>query len=502
METVQQIVDKKEQYHYYNKLNVQLDIVGSVRKRDIKRILKPSDVKINVQKVNKGLKGFKKSFTAKAKVIIDVQSFIFYLAICIYSAVQFAIQQKPLAYHIVCNIVSVIGLAIKSYTLAHTLCTYYNAMQQRKCQVGPQPDNTTNNETIPPAMELQDVENQVLERRPSQAEPENTRENDKQVLNEKLETDIIKELILDILKEMFIYPAVICNLYGLINEKSWEFDNSLARFHFLIFLYSLWTDALHTKLKYIWAMQKVIISLYCDSDDNWKTKLKKCWLPSLMFTPHVFLFALIHWLILAIIGVRIYVDNFSTEIDLGNRSETSGYQVASYRMNVSNFSTQGNRSETGGYKVTSYTGYMIFCGFCFPIASVIVYIILSRAWFSDEIESTCKRIFHFLVDPVAYIVTMVLMALFIAFCVGIYLPDYDSSEFEVDANARAAVRGLGVAFIIIFLLCNIKATITMIAFWIMIVIIIILGLCKCLGSTTVGQEDDEWSVEHEDDNQN
>ena len=478
VETVQQIVNKKEQYHYYNKLNVQLDIVSSVRKRDIKRILKPSDVKINVQKVNKGLKGFKKSFTAKAKVIIDVQSFIFYLAICIYSAVQFATQQKPLAYHIVCIIVSFIGLAIKSYTLTCTLCTYYNTMQQRKCQVGPQPDNTTNNETIPPAMELQDVENQVLERRPSQAEPENTRENDKQVLNEKLETDIIKELILDILKEMFIYPAVICNLYGLINEKSWEFDNPLARIHFLIFLYSLWTDALQTKLKYIWAMQNVIVSLYCESNDNWKTKLKKCWLPSLMFTPHVFLFALIHWLILAIIGVRIYVDNFSTEIDLGNRSET------------------------GGYKVTSYTGYMIFCGFCLPIVSVFVYIILSRAWFSDEIESTCKRIFHFLVDPVAYIATMFLMGLFIAFCVGIYLPDYDSSEFEVDANARAAVRGLGVAFIIIFLLCNIKATIAMIAVWIIIVIIFIVGLCKCLGITTVGQEDDEWSVEHEDDNQN
>ena len=65
-------------------------------------------------------------------------------------------------------------------------------------------------------------------------------------------------------------------------------------------------------------------------------------------------------------------------------------------MNVNNFSTQGNISETGGYKVTFYTGYIISCGIYLPVASVIVFIILSRAWFSDEIKSTCEKIFHFL----------------------------------------------------------------------------------------------------------
>ena len=57
-------------------------------------------------------------------------------------------------------------------------------------------------------------------------------------------------------------------------------------------------------------------------------------------------------------------------------------------MNINNFST----------KVTSYTDFMISCGVYLPVASVIVYIIVSRAWFSHEIESTCEQIFHFLVD--------------------------------------------------------------------------------------------------------
>ena len=62
------------------------------------------------------------------------------------------------------------------------------------------------------------------------------------------------------------------------------------------------------------------------------------------------------------------------------------------------------------------------------------------------------------------------MVPFIAFCVGIYLPDYDSSKFEVDANARDAAGILGVTFISTFLLFNIKATV------IFAIIIIVIGI--------------------------
>ena len=467
METNQQRkVDKMK--HYYNiilkpVLDVQLDIHSYVREQDIKRIVKPSDVKINVEKVNKGLKGLEKSLTAK--VIYDVVSFFFYLAICIYLVVKIGMKQKPLAYHIVCNVVSLIGSVIKLCALAHTLYTY---CKQKTCEVAPMQEES-NSTVVQPVMKLQDIENQIIKEKPSQAEPENT----------KLETNIIKELILDMLKEILTYPTVICTLYGLINEKSWEFDNHHAITHFIIFLLSLIYDALYTKLNYIWGIQKVIISLYCaNPKDNWKTKLRQCSTPSLKFMPHVFLFALLHWLILAIIGVRIYVDNFSTEIDQGNRSETGGYPVASYGVNVNNFSTEGNVSETGGYKVSSYTGYMIFCGFYLPVASVVVYIVLIRAWFSDEDKSTFMKIFHFLVDPIAYIVSITLMPFFIAFCVGIYLPDYDSSEFAVDANARDASTYLGIAFIIIFLLCNIKAAMAFIFLGIVAVLVCCVQLYK------------------------
>ena len=78
--------------------------------------------------------------------------------------------------------------------------------------------------------------------------------------------------------------------------------------------------------------------------------------------------------------------------------------------------------------------------------------------------------FHFVYDPVAYVATIFLMVPFIAFCVGIYLPDYDSSEFEVDANARDAAGILGIIFFFAFLLFNIKATV------IFAIIIVVVGI--------------------------
>ena len=87
------------------------------------------------------------------------------------------------------------------------------------------------------------------------------------------------------------------------------------------------------------------------------------------------------------------------------------------------------------------------------------------------------------------------MVSFIAFCVGIYLPDYDSSEHEVDANARNVAEILGVVFIIIFLLCNIQATvifaIIIAVIGIIVVIITLVALycmCECIHCITEDEE--------------
>ena len=417
-----------------NALKSRIDLVNLVRNRD--KSVKQSNVKINKKKVNNMLKFQDIPFIAG--LIHDIVLFIYFLTTFILSIVRFAVNQDSFSYNIVCIIISFNGLVVERSTLIHTFYEWYSKKKNKEpSKVKPQ---LVESKTM--AWEVKDIESLTAEN----LEDANTTTIDDK---EELEIFIIKKIIKDVIKYIFIvHPAVICSLYGIVNKKSWQFDDALAGIDFIIFLYTYCVDALH-KLKFIWRMQRAIISLYYESYDNWKTKFKECWIPSILFTPYIIFFTIAHWLMLAIIGVRIYVDNFSTEID------------------------QGGMSETGGYKVPSYTRYMIFCGVYLPVASVVVFIVLNRAWFSDEV-GTVQKIFYFLGDPLSYLIVIFLMVPFIAFCVGIYLPDYDSSEFEVDADARGAADNLGVTFIVIFLFCNLQATV------LFAIITIVIGIISLL----------------------
>ena len=73
---------------------------------------------------------------------------------------------------------------------------------------------------------------------------------------------------------------------------------------------------------------------------------------------------LMHWIVLAIIGVRIYVDNF-----LQRKPDDQQMQEAQQVQ---------DEPEMGDYNSTSYTRYMIFCGAYLPFVSTAVYILLNK----------------------------------------------------------------------------------------------------------------------------
>ena len=105
------------------------------------------------------------------------------------------------------------------------------------------------------------------------------------------------------------------------------------------------------------------------------------------------------WLILAIIGVRIYVDNFTR------------------RMNDS------TKIETGDYKTTPYTRYMIFCGGYLLNVPTFVYLILNKYWFfeiysfigtkQDHEISLSVKLLAFVRDPIAYILVILQVVPFV-----------------------------------------------------------------------------------------
>ena len=87
---------------------------------------------------------------------------------------------------------------------------------------------------------------------------------------------------------------------------------------------------------------------------------------------------------------------------------------------------------------------------------------------------------NFVKDPLAYIVVVFLIGPYIAFTVGAYLPDYDSSDYEATESARNALQGLGACFIIICLISNLQVTIILLT--VAVVVTTILAVAVVLSS--------------------
>ena len=257
-----------------------------------------------------------------------------------------------------------------------------------------------------------------------------------------------------------IYPILICTLYGFINERAWRFDNGISRCNFLFFLYSVIMDGVYMKTYVIFLVLRMLYSTYKKYDalpphtnNNYYTCTSFYWTIVLAI-----LTVLTQWIMIGIIGVRIYVDNFTPDRDDGI-------------------------PDTGDYKVAPLTGYMIVCPIYLPIVSWITYIILNKLWFYEvysAIKADCtpahksylKKLLAFVKDPLAYIAVAYLIAPFIIFIVGAYLLDYDSSDYEVASGAKNAMQGLGGCFIIFFLLSNLQVTVILLTAAVTITIIL------------------------------
>ena len=178
---------------------------------------------------------------------------------------------------------------------------------------------------------------------------------------------------------------------------------------------------------------------------DWVTKLCRHLSPFSLVLPYAIIQVLVHWLMLVIIGIRIYVDNFARKIN------------------------DTTEIDTGEYKTTPYTRYMVFCGGYLLIASAFVYLVLNKYWFfevynfiSTEQHYTVPlsvKLLAFMRDPMAYILVVLQVVPFIPFALGSFLPDYDNSEFLVAPGLRTAAHVLGWCFIGFFLLSNMQAII-------------------------------------------
>ena len=344
-------------------------------------------------------------------LIYKLLLFLFYLVNFVFSIV-FAVHQDHQSYHIIYIFISLVGLIYELFVIiVDKRCCL------RKCRSGENDDTH----------ELYNIENNTVKH-----------------------TMVRNDYIISSLGEILIYPILICTLYGFINERAWRFDQAIS----FVFLYSLIMDAFYMKFYGIVLVTRITYASYFGDIKLLKTKQ---WVK--FFTPmhrailFAILTALIHWFMIGIIGVRIYVDNFTVDKDHTNNTIPD-------------------------YKISAFSGIMIFFSVYLPIASWLTFITLNKSGFYkfysgnnfDDRPESYIRHERLLKDPWAYLAIVALIVPFVGFTVLAYLVDYD---IEVSQSAINATHILGLCFIITFLLANFKAIIVCVLLLQLIIINII-----------------------------
>jgi len=227
-------------------------------------------------------------------------------------------------------------------------------------------------------------------------------------------------------------------------------------------------DAVFAKINHIWILYQLIKSTIKVQEQN---QIYSYVTPVNLFVPFSIGLAVTHTLMLMLIAIRIYADNFNTK----DRDE---------------------EPDEGDYSVAPYTRYMIFCGAYLPLMSAACYIILNKHWFLQiswilyndkdapqkmnylNIKSMPIRVkmFGFLRDRYAYIAVSTFAPLFIAFYTGGFLSDYDPDDLPKGALGAANI--VGTLFVLVFSIINFQAGII---FSIIMVLLMIMFCVICTG---------------------
>ena len=413
----------------------------------------------------------------KSTIAINIIRLVYFLFQFFYPIIVAIVQGGPVAFNVVCSLFAFVGLVYDIYNIGVEV--------REKCKSKPtergsvennevQPEALVNSQNLPgninglpepidqlikgntdPASAVAAVQGIAADQNSAKKETTTPRK-------------LLREFAKDMLEEIIIYPSLICNLYSFINERGWEFNNAVAVFDFLLTLVSFSMDAILAKINHVWLLYHLIGST---GEVQRRNKIHSYITPFNLFFPFSIGLVITHILMVILIAIRIYADNFNT---IGRDKEP----------------------DEGDYSVAPFTRYMIFCGAYLPLMSSACYIILNKHWFLqvswilyNEEDATQKmnylnitsmpvrvKLFGFLRDRYAYIAVSTFVPLFIAFYHGGFLRDYDPDYLP--SGALSAANTFCTLFVLVFSIINFQAGII---FTIIMVLLMIMFCFLCTG---------------------
>jgi len=221
---------------------------------------------------------------------------LYYFINFVYLVVACAAQKENISYYITFVILSFLGFVCATSEILHYQYRVWSRNQQQLLDAA---NNTTPREAW---AETQTSPNSLIS-----------------MPFRKKAKAVLMKYVLSSLGEFLILPSLICSLFRFINEKSWTFDNEIARCNFHLMVYSIGMDTLYIKLYFLWLVRKVIKMSYnkyyqlLDESNDSGTESCRCCSPVHMAVFFTALTIFLQWTMYTIIGIRIYVDNFVSQ---------------------------------------------------------------------------------------------------------------------------------------------------------------------------------------------
>ena len=205
----------------------------------------------------------------------------------LYPIIVFSIEREHPTFNIVCSSISLVGLfyEISDFLIFSYIKPWCEHRRSRRIDSEPVdgPPTPRNAFQDPEDVKVSEIDDDCV----------------KDLVNTNKEPkEAVIEFIRNSLGELFIYPSIICGLFGFINERGWEFDSALAVFDFILLLYSFLTDIFNAKIIHIWNLVQIVKATYnkCDEIDQpgWGTKLHQYLSPFSLAIPYAVIQVIVH----------------------------------------------------------------------------------------------------------------------------------------------------------------------------------------------------------------
>lgn len=274
------------------------------------------------------------------------------------------------------------------------------------------------------------------------------------------------------ISENLVFPSVICNLIGLINQKTWELNTGLDYLDLGLFVLGIFTDLVLVKGKLIWKYLVFRYLIRKELRNKGKTSTKcPCCDPYNILMFYLVLREIMHIAMFGMVTCKLYADKHSGSED---------------------------KPEEGSYRIEGNTWFSIAAAWYMPTISFLCFIMINiymyyRTAFllakeehddSDVFVSTDLLLCSCVRNPCAIVLIYILLPTYFAFNVTA------TAQYEV---VPSALTTTWVWFQIIFNVCFIIAHIQALLFHILLCQIpcVYCFICIC---TNAGRIDNSAAI--------